>query len=55
MIESCIDSGADRDLAPVRAADDLVQVDERHERHALAADLAGMAERPQLLAAWPRP
>ncbi len=31
----------------VRPTDDLVHVDVLHERHALPADLARMAERPQ--------
>ena len=39
--------GADGELTVLRAADDLVQVDEVHERQAAAADLLRMAERPE--------
>ena len=49
MIESCIEHRADRDLAALGAADDLVQVHEGHERQAAAADLPGMTQRPQPL------
>jgi len=41
---------ADGHLAILTTADDLVEIDEVHERQATAADLRGVAERPQVAA-----
>jgi len=47
--------GSDRELTVLRASDDLVQIDEVHERQTAAADLLRMAERARGRGASPPP